>query len=175
MKPRLPSESSAALDPVRAALLSQAHHDAQAVLAEARRRAEDDRATARVRAAQILEAGRDVGEQQAGAAAARHLARRRRDARDTTLAAQRALYDELRRRSRDAARALRDAPDYPVLRQYLIDRARAALGRDASIRESLDGGVVAEAGSRRLDLSLPTLVDDELDRLGGEVRVLWTA
>jgi hypothetical protein len=34
--------------------------------------------------------------------------------------------------------------------------------------------VVAEAGSRRLDLSLPTLVDDELDRLGGKVRLLWT-
>ena len=175
MKPRLPPGSSTALDPVRAALLSQAHSDAQTVLADARRRAEDDRATARVRAAQILEAGREIGEQQAGAAAARHLARRRRDARDTTLATQRALYDELRRRCRGAARALREAPDYPVLRQHLIERAHAVLGRDASRRESPDGGVVAEAGSRQLDLSLPTLVDDELDRIGGEVRLLWTA
>jgi vacuolar-type H+-ATPase subunit E/Vma4 len=175
MKPRLPTGSSAALDPVRAALLSQAHSDAQTVLADARQRAEDDRATARARAAQILQAGRDVGEQQAGAAAARQLARRRRDARDTTLAAQRDLYDELRRRCHDAARALREAPDYPLLREHLTERARAALGQDASIRESPDGGVVAEAGSRRLDLSLPTLVDDELDRLGGKVRLLWTA
>ena len=173
MKARLPAGASAALDPVRAALLSQARSDAGSVLAEARQRAEHERAASRGRAAQILRAGRDEGERQAHAAAAAQLTRRRREARDTLLAAQRTLYDELRRRCHDAARALREAPDYPDLRRHLTD-AGAALGRGASIHESGDGGVVAVAGSRRLDLSLPTLVDEELDRLGEEVLQLWT-
>jgi vacuolar-type H+-ATPase subunit E/Vma4 len=174
MKARLPAGAGAALDPVRAALLSQAHSDAESVLAEARQQAEHERAASRGRAAQILRAGRDEGERQARAAAAAQLTRRRREARDTLLAAQRTLYDELRRRCHDAASALREAADYPELRRHLTDHVGAALGRDASIRESADGGVVAVTGSRRLDLSLPTLVDQELDRLGEEVRQLWT-
>jgi vacuolar-type H+-ATPase subunit E/Vma4 len=174
MKARLPAGASAALDPVRAALLSQARSDAGRVLAEARQRAEHERAASRGRAEQMLRAGRDEGERRARAAAASQLTRRRRDARDTLLAAQCTLYDELRRRCHDAARELREAPDYPDLLRLLTDNAGAALGRDASIHESADGGVVAVAGSRRLDLSLPTLVDEELDRLGEEARQLWT-
>ncbi|HEX6577766.1 MAG TPA: hypothetical protein VF082_05305 [Jiangellaceae bacterium] len=174
MKARLPAGAGAALDPVRAALLSQSRSDAGTVLAEARQHAEHERAAAGERAAQILQAGRDEGERQAGAAAASQLRRRRREARDTLLAAQRSLYDDLRRRCHEAATALREAPDYPVLLRHLTEHAGAILGPDASIHESGNGGVVAEAGSRRLDLSLPTLVDDELDRLGEEVRQLWT-
>jgi hypothetical protein len=43
------------------------------------------------------------------------------------------------------------------------------------VQESPDGGVVAVAGSRRLDLSLPVLAEREVDRLGSEVERLWAA
>jgi hypothetical protein len=85
------------------------------------------------------------------------------------------LYDELRRASRDAARALRDSSDYPEILRRLTERAVAAMGPEAAMQESPDGGVVAVAGSRRLDLSLPVLAEREVDRLGSEVERLWAA
>ena len=43
----------------------------------------------------------------------------------------------------------------------------------AEVTEHSEGGVVARAPGRRVDLSLPALADRALDRLGGEVRALW--
>lgn len=175
MKRRLPTGSAAALGPVQSALVAEARASADAVLAEAREEAERRREEARERAARILADSRAEGEQQARSAVAARMARRRREARALGLEAQRDLHDELRRRCRDAARALREDPDYPRLRERLTEHAMAVLGGDATVEESPDGGVVATAGSRRLDLSLPALADREVDRLGAEVMRLWAA
>lgn len=171
----LPAGSAAALAPVQAKLRAQAETDAHSALERARRQASQIRAEARSRAAGILADSKAEGEEQARAAVAARVVRRRREARDVVLAVQRNLYDELRRASRNAARALRDDPGYPEILRRLTERAVAAMGPGASVQESPDGGVVAEAGSRRLDLSLPVLAEREVDRLGAEVEWLWAA
>jgi vacuolar-type H+-ATPase subunit E/Vma4 len=174
MRPRLPGEALGALIPVQTALRAQAQAAADTVLAEAHRDAEQVRAEARRHAMEILAAGRAEGEQEAAAAVAARLIKRRREAQAVILAARRALYDELRRRCREAARTLSEDPEYPILQQQLTKHAMVRLGTTASVRESAEGGVVAVDGSRRLDLSLPALADHELDRLGGEVEGMWT-
>ena len=70
-------------------------------------------------------------------------------------------------------RILRRTDDYAALRERLERLARALLGPDAEVTGHPEGGVVARAPGRRVDLSLPALADRALDRLGGEVRALW--
>jgi vacuolar-type H+-ATPase subunit E/Vma4 len=171
----LPAGSVAALAPVRSKLQAQAEAEAHTTLDQARDQAGRIRAEARARAAGILADSRAEGEEQARAAVAARVVRRRREARDVVLSVQRDLYDELRRASRDAAQALRDSPDYPEILRRLTEGAVAAMGQAAAVQESPDGGIVAEAGSRRLDLSLPVLAEREVDRLGAEVERLWAA
>jgi vacuolar-type H+-ATPase subunit E/Vma4 len=165
----------AALAPVQSKLHVQAEAEARTTLDQARRQAGRIRSEARARAAGILADSRAEGEEQARAAVAARVVRRRREARDVVLSVQRDLYDELRRASRDAARALRDSSDYPEILRRLTKRAVAAMGPEAAMQESPDGGIVAVAGSRRLDLSLPVLAEREVDRLGSEVERLWAA
>ncbi|HEX6326396.1 MAG TPA: hypothetical protein VFZ72_07480 [Jiangellaceae bacterium] len=175
MTAALPAGSVAALAPVQSKLHAQAEADARTTLDQARRQADRIRSDARARAAGILADSRAEGEEQARAAVAARVVRRRREARDVVLSVRRDLYDELRRASRDAARALRDSSDYPEILRRLTERAVAAMGPEAAVQESPDGGVVAVAGSRRLDLSLPVLAEREMDRLGSEVERLWAA
>ncbi len=49
------------------------------------------------------------------------------------------------------------------------------LGPDASTEEHPDGGIVATSGTRRLDLSLPSLATATLASMTGEVSELWMA
>lgn len=173
MRPSLPKGAVAALEPVRTALRADADARAGAADDEAHRQADEVRAAARARAERILERARADGEQQAQAGVETELTRRRREARDLVLAAQRELYDELRRRCREAALGLRASADYPKLCQALAERANAVLGPAASVYESPAGGMVAVSGSRRVDLSLPTLAEREVERLGSAVERLW--
>jgi hypothetical protein len=160
-----------ALAPVRAALLDRARADAAAALAAADTDAAAVLAEAREQAAALLREAREQGEREAAALRTREHARAGREARSVVLGAQRTALDELRRRTRVAARALRDD-------RALLDRLRARLvtdlGPDAVVREHPDGGLVADAPGRRVDASLPALADRALDGLGGEVQALWT-
>jgi hypothetical protein len=168
-----PRAPAAALAPVRAGLLARAHADADAALAEADADADSALAEARQQAAAILADARARGERDAAVAEARERARARREARSTVLGAQRAAYEELRRRGEAAARALRTGPGYPALVASLSACARAELGPAAVIREHPDGGVVAEVPGRRLDATLAALADRALDGLGPDVQGLW--
>ncbi|HEU4947157.1 MAG TPA: hypothetical protein VFT31_08395 [Kribbella sp.] len=170
----LSAAADASLAPVRAALLADANAHAEVVLRRASQRREEMLANARRTAADLLAGARAEGAAEASAAVAALTARSGRDARLTVLAAQRALYDELRQRCRAAAADLTEAPDYAALRDRLAAQARAELGPDAVVTDSPDGGVVGTAGSRRVDLSMPALADGALDRLAGEVAMLWT-
>ena len=62
-----------------------------------------------------------------------------------------------------------DGPDAVHLRVI----ARAELGAAAVVREHPDGGVVAQAPGRRVDLRLATLAERAVDTLGPEVEPLW--
>ena len=172
---RVPADASAALAPVRSALRaaaeteaasirSEADTDVRAVLTAARREADEIRRSAAAEGAAV-----------ARSAAALRSARARREAHETVLAQQESLRVTLLRQVKVAATALRDDPRYPALVEQLTERCRALLGPEASVSESTDGGVVAEAGSRRVDLSLPVLAAQALDSRPEEVRRLWTS
>ena len=173
MTARLTADAVAALEPVRTALLARARADGDALLASADADAETAVAAARVEAAAAVAEARAQGERDAALVRTAERARARRQARAVVLRAQRAAYDELRRRSRAAAARLRTEPGYPALLDRLTALARAELGAAAVVREHPDGGVVAEAPGRRVDLRLATLAERAVDTLGPEVEALW--
>ena len=173
MTARLTADAVAALEPVRAALLARARADGDARLASADADAETAVAAARVEAAAAVAEARAQGERDAALVRTAERARARRQARAVVLRAQRAAYDELRRRSRAAAARLRTEPEYPALLDRLTALARAELGPAAVVRVHPDGGVVAQAPGRHIDLRLATLAERAVDTLGPEVEALW--
>jgi vacuolar-type H+-ATPase subunit E/Vma4 len=170
----LPAGSEAALAPVRESLLAaaggiaadiraDAHEQVQALLDAATSEADSIRADAIAN-----------GEAAARSEAALRSARARREASEVVLARRNALRLELQRQVHESALALRTDPRYPVLLARLKEHGRALLGADATITEGPDGGVIAEAGSRRLNLSLPTLASETLESMMAEVSPLWS-
>ena len=170
----LPAEAATALEPLRAALLARARAGAAAAVAAADADAAATLRAAREEAAAITAEARALGERDAAILGAAERSRANRRARATVLAAQAAVYDELRRRAREAVRQLRNAPDYPVLVARLRAEALAALGDGATVTELPDGGIVGEVDGRRADLGLVALADQALAALGPEVAALWT-
>lgn len=162
-----------ALEPVRAALRDAARRDAAAALAQADADAATVVEEARAQAAAVVAEARRQGERDAAAVRARERARAHREARGRVLRAQRVAYEELRRRSRAAARTVRDRPDYPDLLDRLRARLLDVLGPDAAVREHPDGGLVAEAPGRRIEATLDSLADQALSDLGAGVEGLW--
>jgi vacuolar-type H+-ATPase subunit E/Vma4 len=162
-----------ALAPVRAALIARATADARQLVAQAEADADSALSAAERQAADIRgEAAASVAREEA-AVLGQARSRSRRQGRAIVLDAQRAVYDDLRARSRAAARGLRADPEYPTLLSRLTDQARAELGSDARITEHPDGGLVAEADGRRLVLTLDEAADRAVDRLGVAVERLW--
>ncbi len=147
-----------AVEPVRRALREAAEQEAAAVLQEAARQARDLEAAARAEAAGLLSAAEAEGEAAAQAQAVRRSAQLRRQAHEVVLARRNTVRHELEQRLRAAAADLRTDPRYPELLQRLTAQCHQILGEDAIVRESPQGGVVAESGTRSLDLSLPALV-----------------
>ncbi|MEV0283576.1 hypothetical protein AB0H36_05580 [Kribbella sp. NPDC050820] len=170
----LPPIADHALDPVRDALRAAARADAAAVLRGAEDRRDAMLASARRTGDELVADARLEGEAEATAVLTARMANSRRDARRTVLAAQRELYVELRRRCRVAAVALVGSPDYERVRKSLVAHAEELLGPEATVTDSPDGGVLASAGSRRLDLSLPAMAERVVDRSGAEVAALWS-
>lgn len=162
------------LAPVREALLARARADVEGIRAEAAADADATLAHARQQAEAILAEARARGASEAEVVAAAARARARRQARGLLLAAQREAYEALRRRSREAVRALRDDPAHPTLRQRLERVALELAGAGATIVETSDGGVVAEAPGRRVDCSLDWLADRAVATLGAGVEALWS-
>ncbi|MEU0216600.1 hypothetical protein ABZ281_16395 [Streptomyces sp. NPDC006265] len=168
-----PEQTTDALSPVRAGLLRAAHADVETLLAQAEREAAARLDQARAEARAILDEARRQGEADGSDAARDLLVRARRDARSRTLAARREAYQQLRHETAERVRALRGTNGYASLRAWLEQRARVLLGSAAEISEHPDGGVVARAPGRWVDLSLTTLADRAVDRMRGEVRSLW--
>ena len=170
---RLPSGSDTALEPVRYALRRGAETDARATAEDAKQQAEQILAAARDEAEQIRRTAEQQGREAARAEAAGRSARVRREGRRTVLAQQEALRTELNRQVLEQARGLRSDPRYPQMLRRLTDRADRILGPLASVTESYKGGITGTAGSRHLDLSLPALAEQALERHSGEVHRLW--
>lgn len=161
------------LQPLRTSLLDRARAEAQSVLDAARREAGDRRAAARAEAGAVLRRAVADCDAAAGAARARRRLRARRQARAIVLRARRDAYEELRTGAQAAVADLRVQPGYAQLRERLAAAARDQLGADAELTEPAGGGVVARAGERLVDYSLPAMVERCLANLGPELEELW--
>lgn len=162
------------LAPLRRALVSAAERDAALAVAAADAEAEAIRRGAAQDAEAIRREARIQGEADGQHVRVVERARARRRARATVLSAQGAAYSRLREEARAAVGALRDDPGYPALRDRLTAQARALVGAEATVTESPDGGVVAEATGRSAVLTLAALADQVLDTLGPDLEALWT-
>lgn len=162
------------LGPLRRALLSSAERDAARAVATAEAEAEAIRRDAQQEAEAVRQQARCQGESDGREVVSAERARARRRARATVLAAQGEAYSDLRAHVRKAVTALREDPGYPALRDRLTSRARAMVGTGATVTESPDGGVVAEASGRRAALTLVALADQVLDTCGLDLESLWT-
>ncbi|GAA4024539.1 hypothetical protein GCM10023063_00660 [Arthrobacter methylotrophus] len=165
-------ESESALQPVRKALRAAAEELASGIRGDAAREAAGLLDAARAEAAGILAGAAKEGESAARLEAAMRSARVRRQAHELVLAQRNSLRVELHRRVREAAAGLTSDSRYAGMMIRLTSQCKELLGPDASVSESPEGGVIAHAGSRRLDLSLPVLAEMALDSMPG-ARELW--
>ncbi|MFA6577075.1 MAG: hypothetical protein WCS84_16755 [Nocardioides sp.] len=151
-----------ALAPVRESLLALARRDADRALAAADADAAAILAHAEGAADQIRSAARADAAVDADARLAIEESRINRESRAVELRARRAAYDELVRRAREAMRALSDEPG---VREKLAGLARAELDPAATVVHSPVGGVVAEAGGRRISYLLTSLAESAVAEL----------
>ncbi|WP_099023934.1 hypothetical protein [Mycolicibacterium palauense] len=166
--------AGAALRPVRAAILRRADDDAARVVAAARAEADRVLVNADHTARQIEENARAAGRKAGARAADADAAGLRRGLRRQVLSARDDAYLSWRRRATEAVLQLRADPEYRRWKDALARTAREALGEEARVVEHPDGGVVAELGGRRLDLSLPAIAARALDRAAVDVDGLWS-
>jgi vacuolar-type H+-ATPase subunit E/Vma4 len=167
-------KAMAALEPVRQNLLDCARADAEHEVAEAQQEAEAVLAAARNQAAQLAEAAGAAGRAAAETVSAQRRAALQRELRGEVLAARRDIYQQWCRRSTEAVLRLRDEPAYPQWAAALRAAARAILGADAQLGEHPVGGVVAEAGQRRIDLSLAGIAARMLDDTTAQPDEPWS-
>ena len=167
-------KAMAALHPVRRHLLESARADAEREIGEARQEAQRVVAAARDQAAQLAETARDAGRAAAATASAQRRAALQRELRGAVLAARRDIYQQWCRRGTEAVLRLRDDPAYPNWDAALRDATQATLGADAQLSEHPTGGVVAEAGQRRIDLSLAAIAAQVLDDTTAQLDELWS-
>lgn len=165
---------SPTLQPVRAELLSRAAADADRVIAEARQEAARILEQGHDKARQLTEKARATGEAAGFALAAEQQAALRRALRRDVLAAKDNGYQQWRRHAREAVLRLRDEPEYPRWCETLRGAAAGVLGDGAEVTDHPDGGVVAQLGCRRVDLSLPAIADRALDEIAADIDELWS-
>lgn len=161
--------------PLRTALLSLAEAEAEFLTADAAARAAQEISDAEAEVTALVDRTRTKGEAAARREAVRIVGRARSQGRALVLAAQREVYDELRRRTFAAVQELRADPAYDRLLERLEAVARARLGAEVSVEIDPPeiGGVRASSGPRRIDLSLPALAERCLAGLGSELERLW--
>lgn len=165
----------ASVEPARDALLADAREQARQLLEQADEQARELIREARLTAEDLIARAREEGLGAGRAQAARDAGGEMALARWEVLAAQRAAYDEVCRRARAQVLAVRDEPGYPQLLERLAVAARRDLGDGAELEIDPPGvgGVRATAGSRRVDHTLPALVDRCVRDLGPALAQLW--
>ena len=164
------------VDRLRATLLADAEAEADAALAAGESRTRAERERLRAESSRLQESARAEGEAAGDLESARDLALARSGARRLVLEARQAVYEDFRSLALADALALRaDKKAYARLLDRLEAEARRSLGEDAEIERDPEdvGGVRARAGRRSVDLTLPTLLDGCVARLGARVEELW--
>lgn len=158
------------LGPLQELLLAAARQQAAQLISDARTRGEAEVTRAEEWLEGQLVAVRERGREDGAQRAEVEVAATRRGAHTRLLGARREVYDDLVRRSQDAVRQLlRD----PSRRRRLQAGLTSALGPDAVVTDTADGGLRAEdATGASVDASVQTLVAQALDEL--DLEDLWT-
>lgn len=137
---------------LRAARLADAHREADEIVRRARQEAEE----------------------QAAVAVGRRRVRAEREHRSLVLRAERDVYEQFRLRALEEVQARRDTAAYAALLERLTALVHEQLGEDCAIAEDpTNGGILASVGSRRVDYTLPTLVDRTIASMGTRAEELW--
>jgi vacuolar-type H+-ATPase subunit E/Vma4 len=147
----------AELASVRDTLLRMARADADTVLGEADLDVAGVRAEADAQARELIEQARVQGAADATVLADAEHSRVLREGRSVELRARRAAYDALLSAAADAVRA--EVAADPDVVMAIAERARRELGPAAVLTPIPEGGLVAEAGRRRMGLPLAALVE----------------
>lgn len=167
----LVQEQRLALEPLRRALLADARGEADRLRRSAEEAGRRAVADAEDEVAAMLERARAQGEEDGAALRRADEARARSAARTGVLADRLAVYEELRRRAREAVRGLLREPGN---RELLAEALRRDLGVDADVSDTDDGGLLARAPDGRVvDASVGVLVERAL--VGLDLEQLWTA
>jgi len=163
------------LEPVREALLRDARAQAELIVSTATNLANELLTTAETEADAEVDGARHRAELAAQAHTQQGLAQARRDAHRVVLDGQNQLREQLLDAVHTSARQFRHDPRYQALLDQLEAVARSQLGDETVIERDPepDGGVIAEAGSRRVDYRLVQLADRALDALSDDVVELW--
>lgn len=162
------------LDAVRDALITEARRDAGSVTGDAQAAADARIAAARGAVADRLAQARATAAAEADAQMAIDRAAVRRRAR------RKVLESECRARSSLIEAAIsglderRGTDSYDAFVGALARDAAVLLGPDADIvRDPPGGGVIATSGARRIDYTIPSVVERVVGGLGSEVEELW--
>lgn len=162
------------LDPVREALLAEAEREAERVVGQAEERAAAQVERAEEQKAALVRRALAEGAAAAELEAAFELTQARRKARTLVLEAQRAVYDEAQLEAHAAVQRLRSEPRYQKLLDRLAARVRTELGPEVEVElDPPEGGVVGRLRNRRVDLTLPVLVERCLAEHADELERLW--
>ena len=167
----LVEEQRLALEPLRLALLADAHARADRTRRDAEEAARQDIAAAEEEVGSMLARARALGEEDGAALRRADEARARSATRSGLLAHRRTVYEQLRRR---AESAVRDLLGEPGSRDLLAAALCRSLGGPATVSDTDDGGLLARASDGRvIDASVVVLVDRALATL--DLEQLWTA
>jgi vacuolar-type H+-ATPase subunit E/Vma4 len=163
------------LEPLRRALRAEAETDTASRRAEVAARCDRIITAAEAEARRLTTQGRTEGERAAEHEAVRRRAAATRRAREIRLEAQRRQVEELRRRARAEALALRADDRYPALLDRLSRAAQEQLGDEADVVVDPPelGGVIGRRGNASVDYTLPAIADRIVDDLGPELEELW--
>lgn len=162
------------LDPVRDALLDEARSDATRLTTDAQAEADARVAAARDAVAAQVRGARDAAAADADEQLSTDRAAVRRRARRRELEAEFRAREALVDGAIEALRAQRGTPAYGRFVDELAERAVTQLGPDAEVvRDPPAGGVIGTEGARRVDYTIPAVVERVVEDLGPAVEELW--
>ena len=168
-------DMASALEPVSEALVAAARRRAEQQRADAIEDVRVELSRAHAEADRLLAQARVQGASAAEWVALRQLVEARRQAREMVLGARRRAYEALRQDAVETLTLRATTTEGRMLTDRLSALVEARLGRDASIDEAQRDVLVvdAQSGNRRVAIGPTMLIDHVLLSMTEEVEELW--
>jgi vacuolar-type H+-ATPase subunit H len=163
------------LGAVRETLMAEAERDAGRMISAAREEAERQVARARQKADDEVDRARAAARAEADERLAMERAATRREARRVVLETRERIRQSLIEASILGVVGHRGSRDYQRFLERVERHVQVLLGEDAEItRDPPEGGVIGRCGQRRLDYTVPAVVERVIDALGADLEELWS-